>query len=213
MKKNLIKRIIESILEGDSGSVQKTIKEALNNGVLAGEILNNSLIPGMVEVGVLFKDGEMFVPEVLVSAKAMQSGIDIIKPMLAPGDVKKIGKILTVTVSGDLHDIGVKLVGLMLEGAGFEVIYMGVDKSAEEIVNKVKQLQPDILGMSAMLTTTMHNMKEVVDLLKEHGVYDTLKVMVGGAPVSNNFAQAIGARYSPDATEAVKTAKELLGIN
>ena len=161
----------------------------------------------------LFKEGEMFVPEVLVSAKAMQSGINIIKPMLTPGDVKKIGKILTVTVSGDLHDIGVKLVGLMLEGAGFEVIYMGVDKSAEEIVNKVKQLKPDILGMSAMLTTTMHNMKEVVDLLKEEGIYDTLKIMEGGAPVSNNFAQVIGARYSPDATEAVNTAKELLGIN
>lgn len=208
----LFDEIVESVLDGNSKAVVAKVNEAVAAGVPAGRILNEALIAGMGEVGVLFKEGEMFVPEVLVSAKAMQNGVDIVKPLLVAGDVKKLGTILTVTVAGDLHDIGVKLVGMMLEGAGFEVIYMGVDKSTAEIIEKVKEVRPNILGMSAMLTTTMANMKEVIETLREEGIFGDVGVMIGGAPTSISYAEQIGARYSADASDAVRVAKELLSI-
>lgn len=212
MKEKLFEGIIEAIIDGATKQVVSLVNQAVDAGINAGEILNDALLAGMEEVGALFKEGEMFVPEVLVSAKALNSGIEIVKPNLVAGDKKVLGKILTVTVEGDLHDIGVKLVGMMLEGAGFEVTNIGVDKPAKEIVAKIKELQPNIIGMSAMLTTTMANMKEVIDLLAEEGLLDNIHIMIGGAPTSPAFAEKIGARYSADASEAVSTAKELLQV-
>ncbi len=203
---------MDAVVNGETKEVVSLVNKAMSNNIAAGEILNNALIAGMNEVGELFKDGEMFVPEVLVSAKALQAGIEIVKPSLLAGDVKVMGRILTVTVEGDLHDIGIKLVGMMLEGAGFEVINIGVDKPAKEIIEKVKELKPNILGMSAMLTTTMANMKDVVEMLKEEGLLDEMKVMIGGAPTSPMYAEKIGSHYSADASEAVIIAKQLLGM-
>lgn len=212
MKEKLFEQIAEAVIDGATSQVVSLVNEAVSKEIPVGEILNDALIAGMNEVGALFKDGEMFVPEVLVSAKALQAGIDIIRPALVEAGVKAAGRILTVTVEGDLHDIGIKLVGMMLEGAGFEVINIGVDKPAKEIIEKVKELKPNILGMSAMLTTTMANMKDVVEMLKEEGLLDEMKVMIGGAPTSPMYAEKIGSHYSADASEAVIIAKQLLGM-
>ena len=211
MKEKLFEQIAEAVIDGATSQVVSLVNEAVSKEMPVGEILNDALIAGMNEVGALFKDGEMFVPEVLVSAKALQAGIDIIRPALVEAGVKAAGRIVTVTVEGDLHDIGIKLVGMMLEGAGFEVINIGVDKPAKEIIEKVKELKPNILGMSAMLTTTMANMKDVVEMLKEEGLLEDMKVMIGGAPTSPMYAVKIGGYYSPDACEAVVLAKQLLG--
>ena len=212
MKEKLFEQIAEAVIDGATSQVVSLVNEAVSKEIPVGEILNDALIAGMNEVGALFKDGEMFVPEVLVSAKALQVGIDIIRPALVEAGVKAAGRIVTVTVEGDLHDIGIKLVGMMLEGAGFEVINIGVDKPAKEIIEKVKELKPNILGMSAMLTTTMANMKDVVEMLKEEGLLEDMKVMIGGAPTSPMYAEKIGSHYSADASEAVIIAKQLLGM-
>ena len=212
MKEKLFEQIAEAVIDGATSQVVSLVNEAVSKKIPVGEILNDALIAGMNEVGALFKDGEMFVPEVLVSAKALQAGIDIIRPALVEAGVKAAGRIVTVTVEGDLHDIGIKLVGMMLEGAGFEVINIGVDKPAKEIIEKIKELKPNILGMSAMLTTTMANMKDVVEMLKEEGLLDEMKVMIGGAPTSPMYAEKIGSHYSADASEAVIIAKQLLGM-
>lgn len=212
MKEKLFEQIAEAVIDGATSQVVSLVNEAVSKEIPVGEILNDALIAGMNEVGALFKDGEMFVPEVLVSAKALQAGIDIIRPALVEAGVKAAGRIVTVTVEGDLHDIGIKLVGMMLEGAGFEVINIGVDKPAKEIIEKVKELKPNILGMSAMLTTTMANMKDVVEMLKEEGLLEDMKVMIGGAPTSPMYAEKIGSHYSADASEAVIIAKQLLGM-
>ncbi len=212
MKEKLFEQIAEAVIDGATSQVVSLVNEAVSKEIPVGEILNDALIAGMNEVGALFKDGEMFVPEVLVSAKALQAGIDIIRPALVEAGVKAAGRIVTVTVEGDLHDIGIKLVGMMLEGAGFEVINIGVDKPAKEIIEKVKELKPNILGMSAMLTTTMANMKDVVEMLKEEGLLEDMKVMIGGAPTSPMYAEKIGGHYSADASEAVIIAKQLLGM-
>lgn len=212
MKEKLFEQIAEAVIDGTAARVVDLVNEAVSNKIAVNEILNGALIAGMNEVGILFKEGEMFVPEVLVSAKALQAGIDIIRPALVEAGVKTAGRILTVTVEGDLHDIGIKLVGMMLEGSGFEVINIGVDKTAKEIIEKVKELKPDILGMSAMLTTTMACMKDVIELLKEEGLLSDMKVMIGGAPTSPMYAEKIDSHYSADASEAVVVAKQLLGM-
>lgn len=212
MNQAILENIAEGVIDGMVDEVRENVQSAVDGGVAAGDILEEGLLAGMDEVGALFKEGEMFVPEVLVAAKAMQAGMEIIRPMLLESGNKGKGKILTVTVEGDLHDIGIKLVGMMLEGAGFTVENMGVDVGAAEIVNKIKEVRPDILGMSAMLTTTMTNMKGILDLLEEESLADGLKVMVGGAPLSPDFAEKIGAYYSADANEAVVIAKRLLSF-
>lgn len=194
---------------------RKLVTEATNALVQAGEapldIINKGLVAGMTEVGSLFKDGKMFVPEVLMSAKAMQEGIKIVKPLLSSGDIKSSGKVVLATVQGDLHDIGKGLVLIMLESNGFEVIDAGKDVSPEKLIELVKEHKPDIIGMSAMLTTTMLAMKSTIELLKEEGLRDKVKVIVGGAPLSDDFANEITADgYSPDALSAVGLCKELL---
>ena len=166
----ILSNISNAVLEGETKDVVRLCQDALDAGLQAGDVLKKGLIAGMNEVGILFKDGEMFVPEVLVSAKTLQIGVEFLSPYLKEAGVGVIGKIMTVTVEGDLHDIGIKLVGMMLEGAGFEVINLGVDKKADEIITKVKELNPDILAMSAMLTTTMWKMEEVISRLKEEGL-------------------------------------------
>ena len=212
MSEDILRIIAEAVIEGNVKQAAAYAKNAVESGVPAGKILNEGLIAGMNEVGDLFKDGDMFVPEVLVSAKAMQSGIDVISHLLAEEGVERKGRILTVTVEGDLHDIGVKLVGMMLEGAGFEVVNIGVDVPAAKIVEKVKELNPDVLGMSAMLTTTMAKMKEVIDVLEEEGLLSSTAVMIGGAPTSPMYAEKIGAIYSEDAASAVAVKKKLLNV-
>jgi 5-methyltetrahydrofolate--homocysteine methyltransferase len=210
MSQEMLETIAEGVLDGMVDAVKKGVQAAIDGGLSAKVILDEGLIAGMDEVGALFKEGEMFVPEVLVSAKAMQAGMELIKPLLLADGVKTAGTVLTVTVEGDLHDIGIKLVGMMLEGAGFQVINMGVDVPTAAIIEKVKEVKPDILGLSAMLTTTMANMRDVVDALKEEGLFDGLKVMVGGAPTSPDFARKVGVHYAADANEAVTVAKQLL---
>ena len=212
MSQAILESIAENVIDGMVEDVQEAVEKAIEAEIPVKEILNDGLLGGMDEVAALFADGEMFVPEVLVAAKAMQAGMGLIRPLLLECGIEEKGTVLTATVEGDLHDIGVKLVGMMMEGAGFKVENMGVDINAQDIVSRVKELKPEILGMSAMLTTTMNNMKGVVDQLKEEGLYEDLKVMVGGAPVSPDFANKVGAHYSADATEAVALAKELIAL-
>lgn len=206
----ILETIAESLIDGDVESVKDNVNAAVSEGLAASTILNEGLLAGMDEVGVLFKEGEMFVPEVLVAAKAMQAGVEILKPMLAASGRKPSARIMTVTVEGDLHDIGVKLVGMMMEGAGFEVVNIGVDVPASVIVEKVMELKPDVIGLSAMLTTTMTKMKEVIDALRNEGI--NIPVMVGGAPLSDVYAGKIGAYYSSDANDAVAVVKNILGV-
>lgn len=209
---NILEEISNALVDCSVAEVRTKVQKAVDDGVDAQSILNKGLLVGMYEVWQLFKDGEMFVPEVLVAAKAMQIGVEIIKPQLLSAGIRSKARFLMVTVEGDLHDIGIKLVGMMLEGAGFEVINIGVDVKPSVIVEKVKELRPDVLGMSAMLTTTMTNMKNVMDALREEGALENMKVMVGGAPLSSIFAEKIGAIYSSDANEAVVVAKKLFSV-
>lgn len=175
------------------------------------DIINKGLVVGMSEVGVLFQANKMFIPEVLMSAKALDECLNILRPLMQEGDMQSNGTVLIATVQGDLHDIGKNLVGIMLESNGFTVIDAGKDVSPETIVEKVKELQPDVVGMSAMLTTTMLHMKDTIELLQEEGLRDQVKVIIGGAPVSDDFAGEIKADgYSPDALSAVGLCKRLL---
>jgi 5-methyltetrahydrofolate--homocysteine methyltransferase len=203
-----IKAIFQCIVEGDNSGVQENVNAALNAGKDAGTILNEGLIAGMAEVGRLFEEGEYFVPEMLISARAMKSAMAILKPHLTSEQVGSAGKV----VKGDLHDIGKNLVSLMLEGAGFQVVDLGSDVAPEKFVEAVQSRDVNIVAMSALLTTTMVNMKSTVTALEQAGLRDKVKVMVGGAPVTDAFAKQVGADgYAPDASRAVAVAKSLLG--
>jgi 5-methyltetrahydrofolate--homocysteine methyltransferase len=184
----------------------------LDEGISAQKILDEGLMPGMDHVGAEFKAGNMFVPEVLRSAKAMQESMTILRPILAETDAKMTGKVLLGTVKGDLHDIGKNLVGMMCEGAGFDVKDLGKDVEPEAFVEAVKEFNPDIVGMSALLTTTMRAMEHTIHALEEAGVRDQVKVFVGGAPVTQEFADQIGAdAYASNAAAASEIAKKLVG--
>lgn len=200
------------VIEGNFSDMVDNTNAALEEGLSADEILNKGLMPGMDHVGVEFKAGNMFVPEVLRSAKAMQESMEIIRPLLAESDSESAGKVLLGTVKGDLHDIGKNLVGMMCEGAGFEVIDLGKDIEPEAFVEAVKEHKPSILGMSALLTTTMRAMERTIKALEEAGVRDTVKVMIGGAPVTQDFADQIGADgYAANAASASEMAKQFAG--
>jgi 5-methyltetrahydrofolate--homocysteine methyltransferase len=206
-----IKAIFQCVVEGDNTGVQEHVNAALEAGLEAGTILNEGLIAGMAEVGRLFEEGEYFVPEMLISARAMKSAMAILKPHLTSEQVGFAGKVAIGTVKGDLHDIGKNLVGLMLEGAGFQVVDLGSDVSPEKFVDAAKNNDVNIVAMSALLTTTMVNMKGTITALEEAGVRGKVKVMIGGAPVTDAFAKQIGADgYAPDASRAVAMAKALL---
>jgi 5-methyltetrahydrofolate--homocysteine methyltransferase len=205
-----LKAIFDGVVEGDNASVQKHVQDALTDGVSASSILNEAMIPAMAEVGRLFEEGEYFIPEMLISARAMKSAMALLKPHLQQSDVKFTGKVVIGTVKGDLHDIGKNLVSLMLEGAGFQVKDLGSDVTPEKYVEAVSESGADIIAMSALLTTTMVQMKATITALEEAGLRDRVKVMVGGAPVTDSFARQIGADgYAPDASRAVAVAKTL----
>jgi 5-methyltetrahydrofolate--homocysteine methyltransferase len=208
----LLEQISTAVIEGDLDEIQDLTDDALNEGLSAGEILDKGLLPGMDYVGVEFKAGNMFVPEVLRSAKTMQISMGMLKPLLAESGAQMVGKVLLGTVKGDLHDIGKNLVGMMCEGAGFEVKDIGKDVSPETFVEAVKEYEPDIVGMSALLTTTMRAMESTIKVLEEAGVRDKVRIMIGGAPVTQAFAEQIGADgYASNAASASDLAKKLMG--
>lgn len=205
-----LKAIYDCVVEGDNASVQQHVQEALSGGTAAASILNEALIPGMAEVGRLFEEGEYFVPEMLISARAMKTAMAILKPYLQQADVKYAGTVVIGTVKGDLHDIGKNLVSLMLEGAGFQVKDLGSDVTPEKYVAAVRESDANLVAMSALLTTTMVNMKATITALEEAGLRSKVKVMIGGAPVTENYARQIGADgYATDASRAVAVARSL----
>ena len=205
-------QISTAVIEGKLDDIVDLTKDALDAGDSAADVLNQGLTPGMDHVGAEFKAGNMFVPEVLRSAKAMQAAMDILRPLLALSGVKVVGKVLLGTVKGDLHDIGKNLVGIMCEGAGFQVKDLGKDLTPEAFVQAIKEFEPDVVGMSALLTTTMRAMESTMRALKEAGVRDRVKVMIGGAPVTQAFANQIGADgYASNAASASDLAKRLVG--
>jgi len=209
MEANL-KNIYDSIIDGDANKTASAVQTALDGGEDPSRVLNQSMISAMAEVGRLFEEGEYFVPEMLISAKAMQNGLAVLKPYLIKESFKSAGKVIAGTVKGDLHDIGKNLVCMMLEGAAFEIIDLGADVSPQKFVDAVRENNANFVAMSALLTTTMPNMKTTIEALKEAGLRDKVKILVGGAPVTSQFAQEIGADgFAPDASRAVALAKSL----
>ena len=203
-----LNNVSEALQRGDAEKVAELVKQALEENLTPKKILEDGLIKGMGIIGGKFKRNEVYVPEVLIAARAMHAGMSVLRPKLVETGVKNIGKVAIGTVKGDLHDIGKNLVKMMLEGGGFEVIDLGTDVSVDKFVEVVKVDQPDIVGMSALLTTTMVNMPEVVKALEAAGLRDKVKIMIGGAPITQNYADQIGAdAYSPDAASAVDNAK------
>ncbi len=202
--------LYNAILEGQRDEAQAKVESALGEGVPPGEVLN-AMVTAMGEVGRLFEEGEYFVPEMLIAARAMKTGMEILKPKLVDADIKPVGSIIAGTVKGDLHDIGKNLVCMMLEGAGFQVVDLGTDVSPEAFVSAVQEHQPEFVAMSALLTTTMPNMQTTIEALKAAGVRDSVKVLIGGAPITDAYAEKIGADgYASDASRAVKLAKSLV---
>ena len=207
-----LETIYQAVLDGDAPAAESAVKEALAANVPAEDILQKACIPAMGEVGRLFEEGEKFVPEMLISARAMQKSVALLKPLLAEGNVQAVGKVVVGTVQGDLHDIGKNLVGMMLEGTGFEVIDLGTDVTPIKFVEAVKTHHPQLIGLSALLTTTMPSMKKIMDALQEAGLRGQVKVLIGGAPVTEAYANQIGADgYAPDASSAARKAKALMG--
>jgi 5-methyltetrahydrofolate--homocysteine methyltransferase len=200
-----------NIIEGNRSATEAAVNQALREGIAPERILKEGLIMAMEEVGTRFENGDFYVPEMLIAARSMQSGLAVLKPSLVEGGVEPIGKVVIGTVKGDLHDIGKNLVAMMLEGAGFEIIDLGTDVAPEKFIEAVKEHKAKIVGMSALLTTTMSNMKVAINSFKEAGMRDSVKVIVGGAPVTEAFAREIGADgFAADASRAVTFAKSLV---
>ena len=207
-----LKQISENLIQGKADKVKELTQRSVDEGQDVSRILNEGLLAGMSVVGDKFKKNEFYVPEVLIAARAMKAGMQIIRPLLAEKGVKGAGKIILGTVRGDLHDIGKNLVGMMLEGAGFEITDLGVDVPPEKFVEAAKEKDVDIIGLSALLTTTMPGMRDVIEAIKSSDLKDKVKVMIGGAPVTQDYADEIGADgYAPDAASAVDKAKQLIG--
>lgn len=210
----ILDQIAQELFAGNAKAVAELVEKALAEGLPPQEVLNGGLIRGMNEVGVKFKANEIYVPEVLIAARAMKAGMEILKPKLVETGVEPVAKMVIGTVKGDLHDIGKNLVAMMMEGAGFQVIDLGIDVPADKFIQAVREYRPQLVGMSALLTTTMIQIRENIKAFREAGVRDHVKVMVGGAPVTQRFADEVGADgYAPDAASAVDKAKELLGLN
>ena len=207
-------KLQESIIAGQKDKVKEVVNTLLDSGNAPMEIISEGLIGSMSIVGQKMKSGEMFIPEVLASAHAMNEGMGMLKPLITGDEASSLyaSKVLIGTVQGDLHNIGKNIVSMILESGGFTVVDLGVDIPADKFVEAVKQEQPNILGLSALLTTTMPRMKDVIKALKEAGVRDKVRVIVGGAPITQDFADSIGADgYAPDAASALDKAKQLLG--
>ena len=204
-------KMSDSVIKGKQNLVEELTQKAVDEGTKPNEIINKGLINGMNVVGKKFKAGDMFVPEVLMAAKAMKSGMNIVKPLLVEGERSAAGKVLLGTVSGDLHDIGKNLVGMLMESGGLEIVNLGTDIEPAEFAEKVREHQPDVLGMSALLTTTMLAMRDTIEVLEEEGLREDVKIMVGGAPVTQEFADEIGADgWAPDAASAKDLAFDLI---
>lgn len=203
--------LAQIVISGDFGGAKTLTQKMIDNGVDPLEIINQGLMAGMNVVGVRFKAGDMYVPEVMMAARAMSTGIELVKPLIADKDMPSAGKVLIGTVKGDLHDIGKKLVVMMMESAGFEIIDLGVDVDPAKFVKAVKEHNPQVIGMSALLTTTMLVMKDTIELLKEEGLRDSVKVIIGGAPINQGFADQIGADgYAADAAAATELCRSLI---
>jgi 5-methyltetrahydrofolate--homocysteine methyltransferase len=208
---DILQQIADNLYDGKNNKVAELTQQALDGGATAAEILNGGLVAGMDRVGTDFKSGDLFVPEVLIAARAMHAGMDILRPLLAESDVPSAGKVIVGTVEGDLHDIGKNLVTMMLEGGGFDVVDLGIDITPEKFIEAVKTEQPDLLGMSTLLTTTMPAVEKTIDALNAAGVRDSVKVMIGGAPVTQEYADKVGADgYAADAASAVDLARSLM---
>jgi corrinoid protein of di/trimethylamine methyltransferase len=211
MKMSIIQEISEYLQKGRAKNVKQLVQQALDEGIDAKTILDEGLLNGMMVIGGKFKRNEVFVPEVLVAARAMNAGVAILEPKLVEMGNEPVGKAVIGTVKGDLHDIGKNLVAMMLKGAGLEVCDLGVDVEPTAFIEKAEEIGADVIGMSALLTTTMTGMEEVINLLKEKGLRDKYIVMVGGAPVNDSFASEIGADYyTPDAATAAEQAKQAI---
>jgi 5-methyltetrahydrofolate--homocysteine methyltransferase len=205
-----LEAMAEALIRGDRNAVVKHVQEAVDEGVSAETILNDGLVAGMNVVGRKFKNNEFYVPEVLIAARAMNAGMEILEPALVKSGTKLKGTVVIGTVKGDLHDIGKNLVGMMLKGGGFRVVDAGIDVPAEKFVQLVQQNSAELLGLSALLTTTMTQMGNVIEAVKEAGL--NVKVMIGGAPITQDYADEIGADgYAPDAASAVDVARSLMG--
>ncbi len=208
------KALMESVIKGDMNTATAETQSSLDAGEIARSILDNGLIPAMDEVGERYSKGLIFVPQMLRSAKTMQECMKVLEPFFKEGDVTSKGKVLIGTVKGDLHDIGKNLVSMMMEGAGFTITDLGVDVSPDSFVQKAKEIEPDIVALSALLSTTMPSMPQTIEALKKAGIRGKVKVMIGGAPVTDKYAHEIKAdSYASDAGSAVSKAKDLLGIS
>jgi 5-methyltetrahydrofolate--homocysteine methyltransferase len=209
---DVLGKIASQLYAGEADEVAELVQQALDKGMAPNQVLQGGLIAGMDQVGKDFKAGDLFVPEVLIAARAMHAGMNVLRPLLSASGVPGAGKFVIGTVKGDLHDIGKNLVKMMVEGAGFEVVDLGTDVPPDKFVAAVREHQPKLVGLSALLTTTMVNMKTTVEALQEAGLRGSVKVMVGGAPVTEVFAKQIGAdAYAPDAASAVDVARSLAG--
>ena len=208
----VLEELSQALINGNAPKTKELAQKAIDEGMAPSQVLSEGLIVGMNEVGRRFKNNEFYVPEVLIAARAMHAGMDVLKPLLTEAEAASAGTVLIGTVKGDLHDIGKNLVMMMLEGAGFNVVDMGVDVSPEKFLEAVRDKKPQVIGLSALLTTTMPAMKTTIEALKEAGVRDSVKVMIGGAPVTQRYADEIGADgYAADAASAVDVARKLSG--
>jgi len=211
--RNYFTAIAEAVRSGDEKSVVQNVEDALSAGTAFNDILNKGLIPGIEALGELFKDGEAFLPEVLISARAMKSGVDKLAPLLASQDIPKKGNVVLGTVAGDMHDIGKNLVKMMLECNGYEVHDLGRDVPAEVFADAVREIRPDIVGISALLTTTMINIEEVVKVLEQSGIRNQVRVMIGGAPITRQFADKLSVEgYADDCVSAVAETGRLVEL-
>ena len=209
----LLGKMAESLIAGKIDEVVNLTKEALDGGAAPSDILDQGLLAGMDVVGKRFKAEEMFIPEVLRCAKCMHGAMEILRPLLVDSGAESIGTIVIGTVKGDLHDIGKNLVGMMFEGAGFEVVDLGIDNEPQVFVDAIKEQKAKLVGMSALLTTTMPKMGETINAIKEAGIRDQVKILVGGAPITSSFAEEVGADgYASNAASAVEKGKELVGL-
>lgn len=211
MSEDILKEIQDTLIIGDDETVVNLTLKAINKRINPERILSESLIPGMVIVGDKFSAGDYFIPEMLIAANAMQMAMDTLEPLLLEGKVSHVGKVILGTVQGDMHDIGKNLVGIMLKGNGFDVIDLGVDVPPQRFINETMNYRANIIGLSALLTTTRPMMKTIIDTFKESGIRDKVKIMVGGAPLNQEYADKIGADgYAPDAGSAAIKALELI---
>jgi len=209
-----LKEIADNLIKGKAPEVKELVQRAIDEGEDVEKVLNEGLVAGMSVVGAKFKANEFYVPEVLIAARAMKAGMGILRPILADKNIKGVGRVVLGTARGDLHDIGKNLVAMMLEGAGFEIIDLGVDVSPEKFIETAREKKADLVGLSALLTTTMPSMKDVVKAVGDSDLKSKVKVFIGGAPVTQSYADEIGADgYAPDAASAVDEAKQLLGVS